>query len=182
MVDDSDTTNDGTRSRSIVGKQERTSDHNNNWDDEGFTPVRKRQDRRQRRSQTPDTPTPDRKLPATQNREKRSFVVPPVPATSPPDEIRLTDRHDPCSNLDEDAMHLPVQMDTITEILQERLLEMTATIDRREQNLIDKIQTTEDRLHKSERKTSVERQHHRQYTEKTIKRLEDWEETLLQRE
>jgi DNA integrity scanning protein DisA with diadenylate cyclase activity len=81
-----------------------------------------------------------------------------------------------------DALHLPLQMETLTEILQECLLEMTAKIDRRKRQLIDKIQTSEDRLHKSERKTSVERQHHRQYIDKTMRHLEDWEENLLQRE
>ena len=82
----------------------------------------------------------------------------------------------------EEPLNFPVQLDTLTEILQERLQEMTNTIDRREKQLLDKIQSSEDRLHKSERKTMTERQHHRQYIEKTMKRLEDWEENLLQRE
>jgi hypothetical protein len=66
----------------------------------------------------------------------------------------------------EEGLNLPVQLDIMTEILQERLLEMTAHIDKREQQLLQKIQTTEDRLHKSERKSATERQSHRQYIDK----------------
>ena len=82
----------------------------------------------------------------------------------------------------DEAIKLPVQMDTLTEILQERLLEMTNQIDRREQELIEKLRQTEDCSHKRERKTMLERQGHRMYIEKTMKRLQDWEENLLQRE
>ena len=40
----------------------------------------------------------------------------------------------------------------------------------------------EDQMHRMERKTMTERQKHCQYIEKTMKRLENWEENLLQRE
>ena len=130
------------------------------------------------RSQTPSTPPSDRKLPATTHiRVQLPHEVPPVAAPqSLPAEIQLD-----YSNMD-DALHLPVQLDTLTEILQERLAEMTNKIDRREQQLTDKLQQPEARMHKSERKTAAERQSHRHYIDKTIKRLEDWEENLLQRE
>ena len=59
---------------------------------------------------------------------------------------------------------------------------MTNHIDRREQQLLAKLQTTEDQIHRMDRKTTTERQNHRQYIEKTLKGLEDWEENLLQRE
>ena len=68
-------------------------------------------------------------------------------------------------------------MDTLTEILLECLVEMTNHIDNKEQQLIEKLQATEVRMQKMERKTLVERQKHRQYIDKTIKRLEDWEES-----
>ena len=68
-------------------------------------------------------------------------------------------------------------MDTLTEILRECLVEMTNHIDNKEQQLIEKLQATEARMQKMERKTLVERQKHRQYIDKTIKRLEDWEES-----
>ena len=143
--------------------------HGTQDDAEGFTPVRMRQDQRQMRSQTRSTPTSDGKLPAVpQIRAKLTTTVPSAHASqSPPAEIQLD-----YSNMDE-ALYLPVQLDTLTEILQERLLAMTNQINRREQQQTDKLQQTEARLHKSERKTAAERQSHRQYIDKTIKRLED---------
>ena len=78
--------------------------------------------------------------------------------------------------------HISMQLDRSTEILQERLHEMANHIECREQQLIDKIQSTEDHLQKKERKAATERHNHRQYIERTMKRLEEWEENLLQRE
>ena len=82
----------------------------------------------------------------------------------------------------DEPLHLPVQMDTLTEILQDRLVEMTNHIDNKERQLIEKLQATEARMQKMERKTLVERQNHRQFIDKTMKRLEDWEENLLHHE
>ena len=99
-----------------------------------------------------------------------------------PAEIRIMDHQaEEYSRMDK-PLNFPVQLDTLTEILQDRLQEMSNTIDRREQQLLDKIQHSEDRLHRNERKTMTERQNHRQYIEKTMKHLEEWEENLLQRE
>ena len=140
-----------------------------------------RHQRRQQRAQTPTTPTPEMKTQQTQIKPTPQVDVSLSRAPSLPAMIQLTTRYDEYSPMDE-AIKLPVQMDTLTEILQERLLEMTNQIDRREQELIEKIRQTEDRSHKRERKTMMERQGHRMYIEKTMKRLEDWEENLLQRE
>jgi hypothetical protein len=124
----------------------------------------------------------DRKLPSSQNQYlNQKYAKSTTRATSLPTEIRLTEPNDEYSRMDE-QLNLPVQVDTVTEILQERLQEMTNNIDRREQQLLAKLQTTEDRMHRMDRKTTTERQNHRQYIEKTLKRLEEWEENLLQRE
>jgi hypothetical protein len=180
LEDDSDTS-DGFTTRPVSTGQKVVKPPNiygTQDDAEGFTPVRTRQDRRQMRSQTLFTPTSDGKLPAVpQIRAKLTTTAQSAQAPqSPPAEIQLD-----YLNMEE-ALHLPVQLDTLTEILQERLLEMTNQIDRREQQLTEKLQQTEARLHKSERKTAAERQSHRQYIDKTIKQLEDWDENLLQRE
>ena len=180
--DDSDTSVDNTRPRSTLDKQEKPPDTQLHWNDEGFPTVRTRQERRQRRSQTPSMLSADRKIPATQYRENPKQVVSIVKTNVPPTEIRITAKRDDYSNMEEHVLQLPVQMDTLTKILQERLEEMTAQIDRREQQLIEKLKNAEDRLHKNERKASTERQHHRNYLNQTMKRLEDWEENLRQRE
>jgi hypothetical protein len=180
--DDSEASVDNTRPRSTFDKQDKPPDTQSNWNEEGFTTVRTRQERRQRKSQTPSTPSADRKQPATQNRGNPVHVASTVKASLPPTEIRITAQRDDYSNMEEQALQLPVPMDTLTEILQERLEEMTAKIDRREQQLIDELRNAEERLHKNERKASTERQHHRNYIDQTMKRLEDWEENLLQRE
>ena len=59
---------------------------------------------------------------------------------------------------------------------------MTNHIENKEQQLIGKLQATEARMQKMERKTLVDRQNHRHYIDKMMKRLEDWEENLLHRE
>ena len=167
----------------MLDKQKKPQDTQPKWNDEGFTTVRTRQERHQRRSQTPSTPSADRKLPATRIRGNPAQAASTVKVTSPPTEIRITAKRDDYSNMDDPALQLPVQLDTLTEIIQEQLVEMTDQIDRREQQLINKIRNAEDRLHKNERKASTERQHHRNYIlDQTMKRLDDWEENLLQRE
>jgi hypothetical protein len=152
-------------------------------DDEGFTPVPMRHNRKYRRSQTPTTPIFETQSQVPQKQRK---PAPDMSTTlcvqSPPEEIQLTQRPDEYSNMDEQPLHLPVQMDTLTEFLQERLVEMTNHIDHKELQLTEKLQATEARMQKMERKSVVERQTHRQYMDKMIKRLEDWEENLLQRE
>jgi hypothetical protein len=52
----------------------------------------------------------------------------------------------------------------------------------KEQQLIEKLQATEARMQKMERKMLVDRQNHHHYINKTMKCLEDWEENLLHRE
>ena len=42
-------------------------------------------------------------------------------------------------------------MDMLTEILQERLLEMTNHVDRKEKQLLARIQASEDKMQKTER-------------------------------
>jgi hypothetical protein len=44
------------------------------------------------------------------------------------------------------------------------------------------MQSMDDRMQKKERKATTDRNNHRQYIDKAITRLEDWEENLLQRE
>ena len=66
----------------------------------------------------------------------------------------------------DEQLHIPVQMDTVTEILQECLGEMMNHIDNKERQLTEKLQATEARVQKMDRKTVVERQNHRQYIDK----------------
>jgi hypothetical protein len=153
-------------------------------DEEGFTPVLARNSRRTKKSQTPASMSPlDNTYMTTQQPTENTKMKPQrdLNMAAPPAEIQLRTQHDTVSHMG-DHIRLPVQVDTVTEILQERLNEMTNQIEKREQKLIDKIQNTEDRLQKNERKAMQERQNHRNYLEKTMKRLEDWEENLLQRE
>ena len=157
----------------MIDNQKTLPDTQTHWNDEGFTTVCTRQERHQQRSQTPSTPlNKDKKIPASQIRGNWTQAAPTATGTSPPAEIQITARRDDYSNMDEHALNLPVQLDTVTEILLERLLEMTVQLDRREKQLIDKIKNSEDGLHKTERK-SAERQNHRQYIDQTMKRLEN---------
>ena len=88
----------------------------------------------------------------TRHQTENSGIL-PTQDISPPAEIRLTELPDAHSRM-EDHLNLPVQVDTVTEILQERILEMTNTIDRREQQVIAKLQMSEERLYKKERKNA----------------------------
>jgi hypothetical protein len=134
-VQESDTSDDEGQKPSALVKQRSTSNppeiHD---DDEGFTPVSTRQNRKYRRSQTPTTPIIKTQAPVSQFPRNPDFGNPTTTTArmhSPPEEIQLTQREEDYSNMDE-PIHLPVQMDTLTEILQERLFEMTNHIDRKE--------------------------------------------------
>ena len=181
--DDSDTSEEDAKPCAVIN-QTYLPNTSVTRDEEGFTPVLTRANRRRKMSQTQSTTVPhERTRPSTQISRKTLNSNPPhPPATSPPAEIQLplqNERYQ--SNMDEHP-NIPVQLDTLTEILQERLHEMTNHIERREQQLVDKIHSAEDHLYKKERKTATERHNHRQYIERTMKRLEEWEENLLLRE
>ena len=127
--------------QSTVVKPEYHLDTSEAGDNEGFTPVLTRHNRRKKSQTLSRPPTPDRKLPSsqipTQTRKTVSSLTKEIPL---PAEIRIMDHNANEYPRMEEPLNLPVQLDTLTEILQERLQEMTNQIDRRaEQKLLDKI-------------------------------------------
>ena len=116
--DDSDTTH-GVEKPSTVVKTEYHLDTSGSGDNNGFTPVLTRYNRRKKSQPLPHTPTPDRKSSGSQIPRKpdnSSTAENPLPA-----EIRITDHHTDDYSHMEEPLHFPVQVDTLTEILQERL-------------------------------------------------------------
>ena len=186
-ADDSTDTSDSVDKQITPVKTKIHPETPSSSDDDGFTPVVTRQNRRNKKSPAPvsnihHTTDQEKQFPSSQTRHQtENSGILPMQDISPPVEIRLTELPDAHSRM-EDHLNLPVQVDTVTEMLQERLFEMTNTIDRREQQLLARLRTSEERLYKKERKMMTERQQHQQYIEKTMKRLEDWEENLLKRE
>ena len=126
--DDSDTSA-GAEKQSTVVKEQYYPETPDASDEEGFIPVVTRQNRRNKRSHTlSSTPTLERKFPSSPNlHQARNTGISTTRVTLLPTEIRLMEHNGEYSRMDE-CLHLPVQVDTLTEILQE----MTNHVDRRD--------------------------------------------------
>ena len=117
-VQESDTSEDEGQKPSALVKQRSIPKPLVTYDDdEGFTPVSTRQNRKYRRSQKPTMLIIETTAPVSQFQRNPALENPTTTARipSPPEEIHLTQRDEEYSNMD-DPIHLPVQMDTLTEI------------------------------------------------------------------